>query len=75
MKTVDHDTDFGRELVESLTEVRDHIAGKIALPVRIGAPMAASRVREIRKGVARSTKEFERRFGVPARTMEGWEAG
>lgn len=35
--------------------------------------MSAKRVKEIRKKVARSPKEFQRRFGVPARTIEGWE--
>jgi putative transcriptional regulator len=35
--------------------------------------MPAARVKEIRKKVAKSPKEFERRFGVPARTLEGWE--
>jgi putative transcriptional regulator len=37
--------------------------------------MPAERVKAIRKGVAKTTKEFESRFGVPARTMEGWEQG
>src|SRR5260221_1628592 len=49
--------------------------GEIALPVQIVDPMPAARVKEIRKAVARSPKEFERRFGVPARTVEGWEQG
>jgi putative transcriptional regulator len=75
MSTKDKDTDFGRDLIESLGEVRDHLAGKIALPTRIVEAMPAARVRQIRKAVARSTKDFERRFGVPARTLEGWEQG
>ena len=29
----------------------------------------------IRKAVAKSTKEFEQLFGIPARTIEGWEQG
>ena len=37
--------------------------------------MPAARVREIRRPLAKSTKEFERRFGIPARTVEGWEQG
>jgi DNA-binding transcriptional regulator YiaG len=37
--------------------------------------MPAARVREIRKAVAKSPKEFERRFRIPARTIEGWEQG
>ena len=75
MKTAKQDTDFGRELLESLGEVRDHLDGKIALPTRIVGAMPAERVRTIRKAVAKSAKEFERRFGVPSRTLEGWEQG
>lgn len=75
MKIVEHDTDFGRELLESLQEVRDHLDGKIALPGRVVQPMTAEQVKAIRKRVAKSTKAFERRFGVPARTLEGWEQG
>ncbi len=75
MNIADKDTDFGRDLIESLQEVRDHLDGKIALPTRIVAAMPAEQVRRIRKAVARSPKEFEQRFGVPARTLEGWEQG
>ncbi len=75
MKTVDEDTEFGRDLIESLQEVRDHLDGKIALSTRVGAPFPAALVKQIRKSVAKTTKEFERRFGVPARTVEGWEQG
>jgi putative transcriptional regulator len=37
--------------------------------------MTAKRVKAIRKAVAKSPREFEQRFGVPARTLEGWEQG
>ena len=69
------DTGFGRELIASLKEAAAHKRGEIALPVRIVEPMSPARVREIRKQVARNTKDFSRRFGVPARTIEGWEQG
>jgi putative transcriptional regulator len=49
--------------------------GEIKLPTRTIEPMAAKRVKAIRKSVAKSPREFERRFGVPARTVEGWEQG
>ena len=75
MNTTDQDTEFGRDLIESLGEVRDHLAGKIALPTRIVEAMPAARVRQIRKSVAKTALDFERRFGVPARTLEGWEQG
>ena len=29
----------------------------------------------IRTTLAKSPKDFERRFGIPARTIEGWEQG
>lgn len=56
MKTVDEDTDFGRDLIESLREVRDHLDGKIALSTRVDAPFPAARVKQIRKSVAKTTK-------------------
>jgi DNA-binding transcriptional regulator YiaG len=69
------DTDFGRELLTAFKEVRDHRKGKIALPTREVEIMSAARVKQIRKSVARSPIEFCKRFGVPARTVEGWEQG
>lgn len=66
-------TDFGRDLIAAAKEALAHKRGKIELPVRVIEPMTPDRVRAIRKKVAKSPKEFERRFGVPARTLEGWE--
>lgn len=73
--TAKADTDFGRELLASVKEARDHLRGKIALPTREIAEMPAARVKQIRKSVAKSPKHFAARFGVPARTVEGWEQG
>jgi putative transcriptional regulator len=67
------DTVFGRDLIAAAREALAHSRGKIALPIRVIEDMPAARVKEIRKKVASSPKEFERRFGVPARTLEGWE--
>jgi putative transcriptional regulator len=67
------DTDFGRDLIAATREALAHKQGKITLPARMIEDMSAARVKEIRKKVAKSPKEFERRFGVPARTLEGWE--
>ncbi len=75
MKKSEVDTDFGRDLIESLQEVISHQRGELALPTRIVQLMAPEQVRAIRKSVAKSPKEFERRFGIPARTIEGWEQG
>ena len=66
-------TKLGLRLEEALKEVADHRKGKIALEGRVVEPMPASRVKEIVRKVAKSPKDFERRFGVPARTIEGWE--
>ena len=75
MKAAGEDTDFGRDLIASVKEALAHKRGEIALPTRVIELMPAARVKEIRKKVAKSPKEFERRFGVPARTLEGWEQG
>jgi putative transcriptional regulator len=69
------DTRFGRELVEALKEVRAHRRGEIALPTRVVDVISAQRVKTIRTSLAKSPKDFERRFGIPARTIEGWEQG
>ncbi len=69
------DTAFGKALIASLKEALAHKQGKIALPTREIAEMPAARVKQIRKSVASSPKEFAKRFGVPARTVEGWEQG
>ena len=72
----DVDTEFGRELIESVKAAVAWKRGETALPVlRVPDPMPAARVREIRKSVAKSPREFERRFHIPARTLEGWEQG
>ena len=66
-------TALGREIEAGLKEVLAHRHGKIRLEGRIVQPMPASRVKAIVRKVAKSPKDFERRFGVPARTIEGWE--
>ena len=69
------DTKFGTDLLEALTEVRAHRRGEIALPTRVVNVISAQRVKAIRTSLAKSPKDFERRFGIPARTIEGWEQG
>jgi len=68
-------TKFGRELIAAAKEALAHSRGEIALPTRIVEPLPAKRVKEIRKKVARTTREFENVTGIPARTVEGWEQG
>ena len=68
-------TKLGSRMLEALQEVADHRAGKIALEGRVVESMPADRVKEIVRKVAKSPKDFAGRFGVPARTIEGWEQG
>lgn len=69
------DGDFGTALLESLTEAVAWKKGELALDVVDVDVMPPERVRAIRHSVARSTREFERRFGIPAATMNNWEQG
>jgi putative transcriptional regulator len=68
-------SELGREIEAGLRDAIAWKRGEIELPVRIVDTMPAARVREIRKAVAKNTRDFETRFGVPARTIEGWEHG
>lgn len=68
-------TKFGLSLEEGLREALAWKRGEIDLPIRTFEAMPPARVKAIRKKVAKSPREFERRFGVPARTVEGWEQG
>lgn len=68
-------TKFGSDLMQALKEVQAHRRGEIALPSRQIDVISARRVKAIRTTLAKSPKDFERRFGIPARTIEGWEQG
>ena len=68
-------TALGRAIEEGLREAVAWKRGEIELEVRTIELMTPKRVKAIRKSVAKSPREFERRFGVPARTIEGWEQG
>jgi putative transcriptional regulator len=66
-------TSIGLDVEAGLREAIAHRRGEIALPARHVDPMSPERIKAIRKSVAKSPKDFEARFGVPARTVEGWE--
>ncbi|MDE1940128.1 MAG: transcriptional regulator [Alphaproteobacteria bacterium] len=68
-------TKLGLALEEGMREAVAWKRGEIELEVRTIELMTPKRVKAIRKSVAKSPREFERRFGVPARTIEGWEQG
>ena len=68
---------IGDDLVEAFDEMAKHLRGEIELeahelPRSIITP---AQIKAIRSKVASSTKEFERLFGIPARTMESYEQG
>ena len=69
------ETEFGAALLEGLREAVAWKRGEVALPVRNVPSMNAERVKAIRKSVAKSSREFSERFGIPVRTLEGWEQG
>lgn len=66
-------TAVGLEIEAGLREAIAHRKGEVALASRRVDPMSPERIKAIRKSVARSPKDFEAKFGIPARTVEGWE--
>ena len=68
-------TEFGAALEEGLREALAWKRGEIALETRNIDPMPAERIRAIRKRVAKTVKEFEHRFCIPASTINNWEQG
>lgn len=66
---------FGEALLEGLEEARAWKRGEVVLETVDIDPMPATQIRAIRKKVAKSAKEFERRFGIPAATINNWEQG
>lgn len=66
---------FGEALLEGLQEALAWKHGEVALEVVEINPMPAERVRAIRRKVSTSARDFERRFGIPASTLNNWEQG
>jgi hypothetical protein len=58
MKKTKNRTELGRDLEAALKEVVAHRRGEVALEGRVIEPMSAKRVKEIRKKVARSPRNF-----------------
>ena len=70
-------TKLGLELEEAFSEMAAHLRGELRVP-SYEVPddvLTPKRIKMIRRKVAASTKEFERLFGIPARTMESYEQG
>jgi putative transcriptional regulator len=67
----------GDDLVAAFEEMAQHLRGEIELEahdLRSGT-MTPAQIKAVRLKVASSTKEFERLFGISARTMESYEQG
>ena len=70
-------TKFGKDLEEAFLELAAYLRGEIEaesyeVPDDVLTPQ---KIRTIRKKVAASTKDFERKFEISARTMEAYEQG
>ena len=68
-------TTLANDLRDGLKEAIAHAKGNITLPTRSIDPLPAEQIMRIRKSVAKNRKDFERRFGIPAETLRGWETG
>ncbi|MDQ7077728.1 MAG: hypothetical protein Q9M45_07795 [Robiginitomaculum sp.] len=68
-------TTLANDLREGLKEAIAHTKGDITLPTRSVDPLPAEAILHIRKSVSKNRKDFERRFGIPAETLRGWETG
>jgi putative transcriptional regulator len=70
-------TKLGLELEDAFAEMVAHLRGELKVPGHEVPDIVFTpeRIKAIRRKVATSTKEFERLFGIPARTMESYEQG
>ncbi|KAB2874240.1 MAG: transcriptional regulator [Bauldia sp.] len=70
-------TRLGREIEEAFLELAAGLRGEVELDeYEIDEDtLTPSRIKTIRRSLASSTKEFERHFRIPARTMEAYEQG
>lgn len=70
-------TRLGKDLEEAFLELAAGLRGDVELEEYEidNDTLTAPRIKSIRRGLASSTKEFERRFRIPARTMEAYEQG
>ena len=70
----DGDTDFGRELIASLTEAVAIVRGE-AEPARVHLPPGIPDVRAIRQATGLSREAFATRFGLKLAAVRDWEQG
>jgi putative transcriptional regulator len=77
MRTAIKGSRVGDDLIEAFEEMARHLRGKVELEAYElpNDAISPTQIKAIRLKVASSTKEFERLFGIPARTMEAYEQG
>lgn len=68
-------SELGRAIEDGLREALTWRRGGTALETVHIDPMPPERIRAIYRSVARSAKDFERKFGVPAATLNNWLQG
>ncbi len=70
-------TELGLDLEEAFLELAAGLRGEIEVESDeiVEDILTAPRIQAIRRRLASSTKEFERQFRIPARTMEAYEQG
>lgn len=69
-------TAIGRSVIRSLKEIRAWQRGKGAVRlVEFPDPIPPTRIKAIRKKVAKSVRVFSERYGLPAKTVQQWEQG
>lgn len=66
--------DITNELIASLDEAADIMAGKVA-PARVWSPPASVDVRAIRASTGLSQTRFAKRFGFSVGAVREWEQG
>ncbi|HEV3157647.1 MAG TPA: hypothetical protein VGZ00_09915 [Candidatus Baltobacteraceae bacterium] len=68
----------GDQIVAGFQEMAAYLRGEIeceSYELDLNDEMTPARIQRIRKSVASSTKDFELKFGVKARTIENYESG
>lgn len=72
--TTKQDTDFGRELIASLTEAAAIVRGE-AEPAHVHLAPGVPDVRAIRSATGLSREAFADRFGLKVAAVRDWEQG
>ncbi len=72
--TTKRDTQFGKDLVESLGEVAAHLRGDLDLPTYEVVPEKVD-VAALRKRMKMTQAQFAKMFGFSPRALQDWEQG